>query len=181
MMTTRQAKLFSAGAHAACGQKYGAYWYSEHLDDVADTLAEFRFVGDKYETTAYLHDVIEDTVIDRPALVYYGVPLVVVGAVEFCTDEYGSNRRVRKRLTYERVRKQIQTGGEAVRIGVAVKWADRISNLRHCLLTDSKLLSMYKNEQKAADDFMAAYMPEDAEADTRWAPVFKKYAQLLTT
>lgn len=149
-------RYFAAGAHAACGQTYGGVDYVHHLDDVVAILHAFGFRGEDFIQAGYLHDVIEDTQITAEVLFQFEFKPRVVDAVVFLSDEKGHNRKTRKANTYKRVREDIEVGGDHIVIGLAVKWADRIANLRMAKEGHRGFLQMYRKEQEA---FSNAYMP----------------------
>lgn len=157
-------------------QMYGDQPYLTHLDEVVDILAEFGFTDEATQAAGYLHDVLEDTQIGIQGLQKAGVPQTVIQAVQFCTDEPGHNRRTRKEQTYKRVRMTLNelafdspTGW--LLIGLRVKMADRLANIRASIRQGSSLLEMYRKEAGA---FRVAYF--DFEACPRmWA----EYDRLL--
>jgi len=174
MLTTLNAKMFAAGAHAALGQKYGDGPYVNHLNYVVGVLHEFRFEKDSYSIVAYFHDLLEDTKVTAQDLVDLGLGLDLVGALLFVTDCVGANRKTRKAATYRRVRDDIRDGAPFIEIGLAVKWADRIANLRNCVESHPRLLSTYIKE---AADFRAAYFPPFT--DERWDNIIAAYDNLI--
>ena len=142
-----KAKRMAREAHA--GQKYGGGSYAFHLYDAALVLAEFGFSPFLAETTVahhnfgcigvavFLHDIIEDT-----DWTYEDVRKEfgdeVAGIVWAVTDEPGKNRKERHDRTYTKIRSDWRS--------LAVKLADRISNMRNCLSENPRLLSMYVKE-----------------------------------
>ena len=157
-------------------QMYGDQPYLTHLDEVVDILAEFGFTDENTQATGYLHDILEDTSSGVQGLRDAGVSETVIRAVRFCTDAPGHNRRTRKEQTYKRVRADLDclaftppTGW--LLIGLRVKVADRLANIRASIRQDSSLLEMYRKEAGA---FRVAYF--DFEACPRmWA----EYDRLL--
>jgi (p)ppGpp synthase/HD superfamily hydrolase len=158
MSFTSHIRLLAAGAHAAVGQKYGDLPYVAHLDQVVAILRESGFDTFLHDITGFLHDIIEDTKVTAEDLTRFDIPQRVIRAVEFLSDEEGHNRKTRKANTYKRVQRDIAAGGEHISIGLAVKWADRIANLRASTQSNPGLLKMYRKEWEV---FRTAYMPPD--------------------
>lgn len=175
---TNHIRSFAAGAHAAVGQRYGDQPYVAHLDEVVAVLDEFGFNTSDFLIAGFLHDIIEDTEITGQDLLKFDIPVQVVRAIEFLSDEEGHNRKTRKANTYKRVRLDIDAGGEHIPIGLAVKWADRIANLRASTRSNPGLLKMYRKEWEA---FRNAYMPPDLAPgiDTRWNTLVAEYDRLI--
>ena len=152
--TPEQVRAFAAGVHA--DDRYGDDPYTVHLDAVVAILRDFGYDSDYLLSAGYLHDSIEDTDTTADDLRAFGVSEVVVLAVMFLTDAEGHNRKTRKANTYARVKAHRASGGEAVRIGTIVKWADRLANVRAAKASRPKLLRMYRKEDR---DFRDAYTP----------------------
>jgi len=146
------ARDFAAKAHAA--QKYGEGPYTAHLDEVVAILKEYGHTSPVVLEAGFLHDVLEDTPTTQEYLCR-NFGWAVAEIVSFCTDEKGVNRKTRKALTYARMAKQIvifKAGPEveiATGIGMSVKLADRIANLRQSHRANPGLLSMYRKEAAA--------------------------------
>jgi len=175
---TNHIRSFAAGAHAAAGQRYGDQPYVAHLDEVVAVLREFGFDTSDFSIAGFLHDIIEDTQITGHDLLAFDIPEWVVRAIEFLSDEEGHNRKTRKANTYRRVRLDIAAGGEHIPIGLAVKWADRIANLRAATRSNPGLLKMYRKEWEA---FRTAYLPPDLAPgiDLRWTRLVAEYDRLI--
>lgn len=140
-----QARSFAAEAHAAVGQLYDGMPYAVHLDEVVSILREYDCVGETLILTGYLHDVLEDTPNEYENIAA-GFGTVVADAVEFCTDAPGENRKERKAATYARCKANPNP------VGVVVKVADRLANVRSCTRWNPKLLRMYARERDAFKD-----------------------------
>jgi (p)ppGpp synthase/HD superfamily hydrolase len=117
-------------------QMYGKHPYVYHLDAVHDLLIEYGVKEETVLVAAYLHDLLEDT--EYPfwkMLTEHGFAASKIAL--FCTDEKGPSRRIRKQLTYERIREVLdkpREGSRDVNIRcVLVKLADRLSNIRNCM------------------------------------------------
>ena len=178
-LTANQIKFYAAGAHAAQGQKYGDSPYFWHLNSVVEVLQEFGFIDDEYAIIGYLHDVIEDTGVTADDLLALGLDWPLVRSVMFLTDEGGFNRKTRKTNTYNRVKRDLSTGGRATIIGVVVKWADRVANLRNCVSTENVgLLKMYRKEAQA---FRYVYqIPADCDEVAAWTPMVAEHDRLVS-
>jgi len=175
------AREFAIKAHG--DQKYGTEPYVVHLDGVVGVLKEFGYTDDETLAAAYLHDVLEDTKTEFSTLLgIFGS--AVARAVLFATDELGPNRRLRKRDTYAAVIRDIAAWEErderaplsdeewdAVPIGMRVKLADRIANIRSTLQDRGSLFHMYRKERKT---FYLAYHSVGV-CDAMWA----EYDRLL--
>lgn len=175
----RHVKFYATMKHGA--QLYaGTLPYTHHLKDVEAVLRRFGFTGEciseepewckdrlKHEddwhmlTAAWLHDLVEDTrgtdheVKRKDIAEMFGER--VADLVEAVTDEPGppgSNRKVRKALTYPKTR----AAGAAA---VALKLADRIANLEH----GGDLVKMYRKEH---EDFRRALYTA-GENEAMWA------------
>lgn len=132
------ARAYAIEAHG--DQPYGDQPYVVHLDAVAELV---RCYGEQAEVLAYLHDVIEDTARTQDDLAaVFGRYLAK--CVADISDEPGRNRRERKAATN---RKLSRIEGGPVPI---VKPADRLANMRSCLLEGkSSLVQMYRKEYPA--------------------------------
>jgi len=178
--STRSIRFFAIGAHAACGHRYGGHPYDWHLDGVVDELHKYGYDVGQYDAVAYLHDVIEDTQVTEGDLLRRGVPKDVVRAVLFVTDEPGDNRKVRKALTYARVRRQKKRNSPAIRLGLVVKWADRLSNIRASHKSGDNMLWLYRKE---AAEFREVYMPCERHPlanDPKFLAMVADYDKLVT-
>ena len=108
------------------GQLYGGRPYVYHLDAVASALAAF---GPAAQVIGYLHDVVEDTgATVQTVRERFGS--FSADAVALLTDEPGTTRKERKARTY--VKLATVTG--RLELALVAKVADRLSNVRECLL-----------------------------------------------
>lgn len=133
------AKIFATHYHVTLGrQTYACLPYTHHLQDVERTLREFGETRKTLLEAAWLHDVLEDTpaAFDEVLQVFGKEVADLVYAV---TNEPGANRKERHKLTYPKIK---AAGPDAIRL----KLADRISNVRASLASESRLLKMYVNE-----------------------------------
>lgn len=172
------ARQLAAEAHA--GQLYGKRPYTDHLDEVAEVLAEFGYADALHQDGAFLHDVPEDTALTGIDLFKAGVADNVVAVALFCTDEPGHNRKERKARTLKRMHALLSLylkDHEAytyVPAGVRVKVADRIANVRACLRDGAEgrgLLKMYRREAVAFRE--ALYHPGICDA------MWEEYEKLM--
>lgn len=153
-----KARLFALKAHK--DQKYGEFPYSKHLEDVVNTLSTYYPEDTLSETVlaaAWLHDTIEDTEFTfKQIFEEFGRNIARI--VFACTDEPGANRKERHARTYPKL---MAAGREAI----AVKLADRISNINHSLKHNHSMFEMY---QKEYPDFKKAlHLPGELKA--MWA------------
>ncbi|MBA1444993.1 MAG: HD domain-containing protein [Chromatiales bacterium] len=134
----QRARAFAVEAHGA--QRYGDKPYIYHLDQVVGLVESY---GNDAQIIGYLHDVVEDTPVNR--LEVAEVFGHFVGAcVEIVTDEPGRTRGERKRKTNQKMRRV--SGSHE--LALVVKAADRLANVTVCLTEqDSTRLDMYLREQ----------------------------------
>lgn len=104
----------------------------KHLDQVSDVLTRFGYhfennkgisqtVCEQLQIAAYLHDVLEDTPIDRYTLKkLFGEE--VEKLVYAVSDGNGANREEKKEIAYEKIR-------QAGHLALVLKLADRIANV----------------------------------------------------
>lgn len=162
------AKDFAIKAHG--DQKYNGEPYLTHLEAVHTEISRIN-PGVIARAAAYLHDVIEDTeaTIDDVKAIYDQDMLgdMIGVAVSLLTDEPGENRKERKTRTYNKLTSiwRVGTGSDfgsctggitqpAEKIALQVKIADRLANVKACLLIgNDSLLKMYQEEH---EDFKAA-------------------------
>ena len=142
------ARVFAMQAHL--GQLYGNEPYIVHLDEVAKIVDQY---GQDCQIVAYLHDILEDTVItDKDIGQWFGDK--VLRNVQLCTDEPGGNRKTRKFRTNLKLSNATLPKDA---IGLIVKAADRLANARRCVINNPKLLAMYAGEYPEFKK--AAYRP----------------------
>lgn len=161
--TIEKARAFAMQAHG--DQLYGGQPYVVHLDAVYEVLREAGVNMVSYLTVAYFHDVLEDTPKTQDDLQDAGLSWFQIDAVQFCTDEKGPNRRARKTATYARVKQDLVSNARGAGLGVLVKFADRIANIRACRGENGNpgLLEMYLKESPA---FLDVYQhPNPADPD----------------
>jgi (p)ppGpp synthase/HD superfamily hydrolase len=89
------------------------------------------------KAAGWLHDTIEDTDTEYADLVE--VFYEDIAELVYCvSNEEGKNRKERAAKTYPKIRSN--SGA------VALKLADRITNVENCILTDNSKLAMYRKE-----------------------------------
>lgn len=177
-----RARELAFKAHA--GQKYGdGREYTVHLEDVVHLVQEHGCDStDIAVSAAYLHDLLEDCKGYGYEHLVDACGVEVAQIVLFCTDQPGPNRKTRKRLTYARMREDIdflvKTHGEIpaghfIKDAIRVKVADRIANIQACFRGDRPdLWQMYEKEKAAF--YWALHEPE--VCDSMWA----EYDRLLS-
>ncbi len=157
-----RAREFAIEAHG--DQRYGSHPYSVHLDAVAELAEEY---GEEAQVVAYLHDVVEDTPVGLDAIAdAFGRR--IADCVAILTDAPGSDRKERKRKTYDRMARV--TGD--LELALVVKAADRLANMRACVADGDERLAVYKQEHPRFQE--AAYRRNLCEA--LWAEMTEIYA-----
>lgn len=150
---------------------YGTKPYAYHLDCVVATLSSFGYDSTHQLQVGFLHDVLEDTAATE-AMLRFEFGEDVAGAVSFCTDAAGENRKIRKARTYARMAEErdayafLRQTAPHILLGMRAKLADRISNVEEGKMANNQnLLSMYQKED--AVFYSSLYLPETADA--MWA------------
>lgn len=135
-----QARAFALAAHG--DQMYGARPYSFHLDAVVRLLSPY---GIEAQVIGYLHDVVEDTEVSEAEIrQHFG--RLIAECVGLLTDAPGANRAERKARTYAR----LATVDGPAELALVVKVADRLANVRTCLIDDRRgLREVYRGEHPA--------------------------------
>lgn len=142
-------------AYAAHGdQMYGGYPYTKHLNDVGAEIFnhfEKRLDFQIAMSAAFLHDTIEDTAVTHEALFQcFGEKIASI--VEAVSKKPGQS--------LDSYLKQIRRGGE---LAVAVKVADRIANVRHCMFMMKNTPFKVGNPQSFSEKRLAQYKREHTE------------------
>ncbi len=132
-----EARAFALTAHGS--QMYGDRPYAFHLEAVVSLLSDY---GTDAQVVGYLHDVIEDTrVTEDEVLARFGQR--VADCVSLLTDSPGASRAERKAGTYAR----LATVAGPAELALVVKAADRLANVRSCLVDQRRgLLAVYRKE-----------------------------------
>lgn len=138
---TTDARTFAAAAHGA--QTYGTQPYLVHLDAVAALVPDHP----ELRAVAYLHDVLEDTDVERDMLeARFGT--AVAEAVALVTDPEAPSRRARKAKLHARLA-ALGIDEPASVLALHVKVADRLANVRCCAQSGDRRLAMYRREHEA--------------------------------
>lgn len=143
---TREIRAFAVRAHG--DQMYGDRPYVAHLDDVAAIARQAATNSDEQDVfvaVAYLHDVLEDTEVGPDELREKFGDLVAE-AVSAITDPPGKDRKERKAVLHWRL-EEIDHSSAVGRAALVVKTADRLANVRACVVQGKEgLLGMYVGE-----------------------------------
>lgn len=136
-------RKFALKAHGT--QLYGEFPYSKHLDDVARIVAPF---GSECVRLAYLHDVKEDADVTIEIIKeLFGDH--TGNSIALLSDEEGASRKIRKTLTYTKMKLATEEFNDAL----IVKVADRLANVISCIETENfSLLKMYQKEHDLFKD-----------------------------
>ena len=120
--------------------QYGSQPYSTHILEVVNLLRKWRYPENTIVAGA-LHDIVEDTEVDITEImeIFGGSIAEMVWA---CTG-IGDNRKERN----NNIKEKLIWCPDAI----PIKLADRIANVRNCILNNDSRLSMYMDEM---DDFM---------------------------
>ncbi len=131
-----EAILFAKAAHGS--QRYGQHEYIVHPENVVQVIKIFSDELDESLIIAgYLHDTIEDTPTSYSDIKkkFGAEPAELVYAV---TDELGRNRAERHVKTYPKI--------AANKKAIALKLADRISNVAYSIANRESRFLMYLKE-----------------------------------
>lgn len=127
------------------GQLYNTYNYSYHLDQVYDLICKANLDND-FKIGAFLHDTLEDTSLTYDEIKKdYGKN---VADMVLTVSGFGENRKEKHLDMKNKLTANIEY--------VNLKMADRIVNMRNCVLfNNSKLLKMYIKELDSFKDIFA--------------------------
>lgn len=118
-------------------QRYGNEPYTKHLEDVVAVLKRFEITNTCVLAAAWLHDVVEDTVLTIETVKEeFGND--VANLVYAVTTEPGKNRKERNANTYPKINAQPEA--------IFIKLADRIANVEASLRDNKDKLKMYQQE-----------------------------------
>ena len=146
------------------GQLYGPHPYTVHLEQVVAILKRFGHNSLEELEAGYLHDVLEDTPITSTFLSEFFCARTVA-MVLFCTDEPGDSRSARKEKTHARMRIDLDLNRPHAHDAIPIKLADRMANMRSCLLDGNpRLLGIYHLEYPALRQ--AIHVP--GQHDSMW-------------
>lgn len=136
--------------HYHKNQYYGYLHYICHLDQVYETLIEHKYIEEKYQVAAYLHDILEDTDCKYSLLkMEFGEEIAEI--VYAVTDEMGRNRKERKEKTYLKIKQN--------KDAIIVKLADRLANVKYSI--ETKNISKFVMYQKEYKNFKKALKIEN--------------------
>jgi (p)ppGpp synthase/HD superfamily hydrolase len=136
MRTVKEALHYAKMKHM--GQWYGDLPYYAHIKDTVE-IAQQLNLSEVIQTACALHDILEDTYLSYNDLSSYFGKLVA-DIVYDVTDELGKNRKERKAKTYPKIRGNTNA--------ILVKLCDRVANVRHAMVYDSKMSKLYVKEHK---------------------------------
>ena len=136
-----EARKFALAAHGS--QRYGDRPYSFHLEAVVQLLSPY---GVEAQVIGYLHDVVEDTeATESDIRERFGA--LVADCVSLLTDSPGRSRAERKAKTSARL---AGVAAGPAELALLVKAADRLANVRTCVLDDRRgLLAVYRGEHRS--------------------------------
>lgn len=148
--TEQYNKAATIAQQAHENQKYGSRPYATHLVQVIEVLkrfgyqvseADFNPLYARLQIAAWLHDILEDTVLEYKHLEYeFGGD--VADLVWKVTDEPGRNRKEKKMATYPKIKSDP--------LAVILKLADRIANVEASIELhkegNKNLFGMYQKE-----------------------------------
>lgn len=116
-----QAAIFAARYHKE--QKYGTHPYIYHLFNVIDILLYAGLNSDEYLAAAWLHDIVEDTVVSHAMIrAEFGQE---IHQLVYAVTGHGKNRKERNADIYEKLDKYFPARN--------LKLADRIANIEQSI------------------------------------------------
>lgn len=138
----QRAMAFATAAHGS--QKYGMHSYMVHPENVVQVIKIFSEEFDEPLICAgYNHDTIEDTDTSYNDLQkIFGTE--VAELVYAVTDELGRNREERHVKTYPKIRQNDKA--------IALKLADRISNVSYSIADRESRFVMYLKERQGFEE-----------------------------
>lgn len=142
------AKVLAKAAHAGQVDKSGEDYFSGHITRVARS---FAYRDKMSEATAYLHDIVEDTVIELSDLEEMGFPPHIVAAVAKLSRERYDDGTKEPYVAYlHRIMDGEPTvvGRLARRIAIDVKTADLKDHLRDTSHISKTLEDRYRKALK---------------------------------
>lgn len=130
----QEAREFAITMHGK--QKYQEHNYVYHLDQVYSLICEAG-LDESFQIGSFTHDILEDTDCTYEKLAQKFDENIA--KMSFSVSGFGENRKAR----HEDIKNKLTLHPEYVDL----KMADRIVNMRNCVLFDNKkLLSTYMNE-----------------------------------
>jgi len=137
----------------------GAHPFSYHLLDVESCLIEAGYTRELMLVAAWAHDVLEDTSMRLSDFVVAGFTDAEIAIVWACTDGDGATRLEKKEEAFRKLR---LVGSMAI----AVKLADRIANVRHCVMTGNRTKFTVYVEERSLFEFA---LRTESELSTLWS------------
>ncbi len=138
-------------------QQYGSYPYNIHLTNVVSVLLHFgvNYEDDILIMSAWLHDILEDTALDKVLLSRcFGEEVRTI--VELVSNQ--KDNTITKEENKKETFKRISTNQNAI----IVKLADRISNVEFSLVYGNiSKLRKYKKEQALIEKLIATKVCTD--------------------
>lgn len=119
-------------------QRYGELPYEFHLAAVEAVLHRFSVATSARVIGAWFHDAPEDLGYTAEMLRAMGLPTESIDMIMRVTDGPGKNRKERKATSFLRTRESLDA--------IILKLADRISNVERSLVSNARLLEMYRGE-----------------------------------
>jgi len=150
-MTSKTIKARDLAFKKHKNQRYGVYPYEIHLTNVVSVLLHFGFTFKDEEIiiAAWLHDIIEDTDIDKTYITtHFGENIsAIVKAVSNHKNDK-KTKQENKRTTFSEISK--------IEKAIIVKLADRITNVEFSVLHgNNHMITKYKKEQLLIDELIA--------------------------
>lgn len=116
MMNTNEIKQFASKMHK--GQLYGTKPYSYHIKAVATNVVGLFEYDEKVIQVAWLHDVVEDTIVTCNDLLVAGVDPEVVNSVKLLTKDESLDY-------FENIQRLVNSGNQlAIKVKIADNWAN---------------------------------------------------------
>lgn len=148
MNKLQYAATMAAQAHAT--QLYGTMPYIVHVTEVVRNLQKFHYDDEDILIAGFLHDIMEDVpeyfgpmkdtlyqidLTEHPIEVYFNKNVYCL--VDAVTG-LGKNRKEKKASMIAKL--------QAYPKAIPLKMADRLANIKNCVLHNPRLLDMYKKE-----------------------------------
>lgn len=143
-----RAAFFAAGAHKAVGhtRKYTEEEYFEyHIMSVVNLVADTKYAKTDTLIVAYLHDVIEDTMVTLHDLRMYFGPAIagLVNILSYPPDKWGLTRIEAAKEQAERIAASV-----APKELATIKCADILDNISDIVDHDFKFAKVYLREKE---------------------------------
>jgi (p)ppGpp synthase/HD superfamily hydrolase len=158
-----------------------------HLVAAMEVLGRFGWWDSRALMAAALHDTVEDTdvTVDQIRGVFGDD---VANIVFMCTDPPAEKRRIRKNLLHAQFRRTIdghyRSGTDVpywLTASIAVKIADRITNVENCLRESDSRLGMYRKELPPFHEAMDIRMYAPDIHSDMWQHLFSLFGMTRPT